>query len=414
MKIQRTIYGSSGCRECNGNENDGSDLGQHIDENHYRSLFMSEDPIPTLRELHGARTASAAYEAIVEVAREQLAADRCEFLVEEDDRLVVQSACPSDPSAAPRSYPLWTGIPGGAYTNGRTCIVDDARDTRSSARSATTSADGTPEYRSLCCVPVEGYGLLLAKAVAPGSFGDCDEAIGVRLAEVARLTLTQLESSSVPIKPDGGVPPGDGSTDQLEEIADILSHDVVNPLNIVQGSLELAMETGEDEHIERAMAALERVNDLIDQVVFLARTGRLVEQTEPVEMAEVVEETWKNVGTDDATLVIEDAATIVTSRRAIRQVFENLLANAIEHAGPSVTIRVGVYDDGFYVEDDGPGIHEEDRQSVFERGYSTGERNSGLGLNIVQRIAEAHGWDINVSDSSDGGARFEFSGIDFH
>jgi len=56
-----------------------------------------------------------------------------------------------------------------------------------------------------------------------------------------------------------------------------------------------------------------------------------------------------------------------------------------------VTVTVGETDRGFYVADDGPSIPEGKRERVFEAGYSTADGGNGLGLDIVQRIADAHG-----------------------
>ncbi|WP_380676007.1 PAS domain S-box protein [Salinigranum sp. GCM10025319] len=91
-----------------------------------------------------------------------------------------------------------------------------------------------------------------------------------------------------------------------------------------------------------------------------------------------------------------------------------------------VTITIGVLDvtvagdgteqersiGGFYVEDDGPGIPATDRDRVFEGGYSTTEDGTGLGLRIVREVADAHGWDVAVTDGTDGGARFEVTGVE--
>jgi len=91
-------------------------------------------------------------------------------------------------------------------------------------------------------------------------------------------------------------------------------------------------------------------------------------------------------------------------------VFENLYRNAIEHGGDGVTIRVGTSNGGFFVEDTGPGIPADERDDVFESGYTTNEDGTGFGLAIVKRVVEAHGWEITVTEGSDGGARFEVSG----
>jgi signal transduction histidine kinase len=85
----------------------------------------------------------------------------------------------------------------------------------------------------------------------------------------------------------------------------------------------------------------------------------------------------------------------------------------VEHGGSDVTVRVGTLDDrpGFYVEDDGPGIPEEVREEVFDRGVTTDDDGTGFGLAIVREIAEAHGWTVRATESDAGGARFEFTGV---
>jgi signal transduction histidine kinase len=76
-----------------------------------------------------------------------------------------------------------------------------------------------------------------------------------------------------------------------------------------------------------------------------------------------------------------------------------------------VTVRVGRTRDGFYVEDTGPGIPENERDDVLDSGYTTKREGTGFGLTIVKRIVEVHGWEIYVTEGSDGGARFEIIGV---
>lgn len=199
---------------------------------------------------------------------------------------------------------------------------------------------------------------------------------------------------------------------RVEEVADILSHDLKNSLNVARGNLELARETGEEEFFETAAAALDRVEELIEEVVYLARTGEFIEELELVDLGERTAHAWESVRTMDAALEIVSSSTFMASNRGISHLLENLIENAIVHAGPEVTVRVGELEGGFFVEDDGPGIPEEHRPHVFDRGYTVESGTSGLGLHIVFRIAEAHGWGATVTSSIDGGARFEFSGVE--
>ena len=96
----------------------------------------------------------------------------------------------------------------------------------------------------------------------------------------------------------------------------------------------------------------------------------------------------------------------------LKQLFENLIRNAVEHGGSAVTVTIGDLNEGFYVEDTGTGIPAEEVATAFEAGYSTNAEGTGFGLSIVQRIAEAHGWDIHITNRSGGGARFEITGIE--
>ena len=76
-------------------------------------------------------------------------------------------------------------------------------------------------------------------------------------------------------------------------------------------------------------------------------------------------------------------------------------------------MTVGELEDGFYVEDNGPGIPEDERDDVFEPGYSTSDEGTGFGLSIVNQVADAHGWDVHVIDGSEGGTRFEIISVEF-
>jgi len=104
--------------------------------------------------------------------------------------------------------------------------------------------------------------------------------------------------------------------------------------------------------------------------------------------------------------------TIEADYNRLCQLLENLFRNAIDHGGEAVTVRVGNMDDGFYIEDTGVGVSEDDREKIFEVGYSTSSDGTGFGLGIVKQIAEAHGWTISVTEGTQGGARFEITGVE--
>jgi signal transduction histidine kinase len=76
-----------------------------------------------------------------------------------------------------------------------------------------------------------------------------------------------------------------------------------------------------------------------------------------------------------------------------------------------VTVTVGRLRDGFYVEDNGPGIPEEHHEKVFDEGFTTSDEGTGFGLSIIDTIVDAHGWSITVTESDEGGARFEIADV---
>ncbi|WP_254525293.1 sensor histidine kinase [Natrinema caseinilyticum] len=196
---------------------------------------------------------------------------------------------------------------------------------------------------------------------------------------------------------------------RLEEFASVVSHDLRNPLGVAQGRLRAAFTTGEAHHLEEVDAALARMDELIEETLSVARSGTQVEDTYDVPLVELASEAWTGVETGEATYEAVGNRTLEVDPKRAKQLFENLYRNAIEHGREDVRVRVGSCDGGFFVADDGPGIPDAERDEVLEHGYSTAEEGSSLGLAIVRAIADAHGWQIAVTESEDGGARFEFT-----
>jgi signal transduction histidine kinase len=195
--------------------------------------------------------------------------------------------------------------------------------------------------------------------------------------------------------------------ERLETFASMVSHDLRNPLSVAKGHLELARTEGTLEDIETAERALDRMNDLIEDVLQLARQGQPIDAAESIDLGAIAERSWEMIDAPDAELLVENVPEIEADPDRLQQLFENLLRNSIEHAGSDTTVRVGGFEGGFYVADDGPGIPEDIREEVFGSGFTTDEEGTGFGLAIVEEIADAHGWTIRATESREGGARFE-------
>jgi signal transduction histidine kinase len=200
--------------------------------------------------------------------------------------------------------------------------------------------------------------------------------------------------------------------ERLDSFVRKVSHELRNPLSILKGYIPVAQETGEAEHFELLERSTDQMDRMVDDLLALARTGDLNVEREPVSLPDVIDDCWKATRNPQATIETRTTATISADEDRLHQLLSNLLRNAIEHAGPDVTVRVGDLPDGFYVEDDGPGIPEEERETLLEWGTSSYLHGAGLGLSIVMEVADAHGWSQSLVGSDEGGARFEFHGVD--
>jgi len=245
--------------------------------------------------------------------------------------------------------------------------------------------------------------------------------------------------------------------DRLDRLASVVSHDLRNPLNVAQGRLVLLQETladaerngddqrAEDEepggdeindpindHLGAVQRAQDRIGMIIDDMMSLTRGGQRLkaEDMEPTRLEAVAEASWDHVdagqfgrkvdaGDEDTDTTVEEATMEVEGDMEfqadpgrLQQLLENLFRNAIEHGSGSAAVRLGPLDGGFYVEDDGPGIPEGVREQVFDASFSTREEGTGLGLSIVEAVADAHGWEVSLTESNEGGARFEITGVE--
>ncbi|MFC6756046.1 MULTISPECIES: histidine kinase N-terminal 7TM domain-containing protein [Haloarcula] len=212
--------------------------------------------------------------------------------------------------------------------------------------------------------------------------------------------------------------------ERLDRFASMVGHDLRNPLTVAAGQLALAEGKCESdavrEHIEAVGRSHERMDAMVEDLLTLARSGQRVEETEPVELAALAAEAWTHAEVEGCELdvAVSDDATIAADSDRLLHVFENCFRNAADHNDASVTVGVGVLGEtgdgllGFFVEDDGEGIPADERDRVFDHGYTTGEPGTGLGLFIVKDILDAHDWDVRVTEGSDGGARFEVTGVE--
>ena len=324
-----------------------------------------------------------------------------------------------------------------AYWTREPRLFDDVREV--------TDADGIGDLRSLMILPLGDEGTISSGSPVVGDFDELDLDLASILAANMQSALERARRERRLTESERKLA---SQNEQLEEFASIVTHDLRNPLNVAQGRLDLLVGTGDEEHIPPIERAHERMGHIIEDVLLLSRRGEVIQDTRPVGLRAVAENAWATVRTEGATLDVADDREFDADEGRLQQLFENLLHNAVEHSrrksetsaipesrrgsedatgprsprggtdenavehvGSDVHVTVGTLDDGFYVEDDGPGIPADHRDRVFESGYTNTGDGTGLGLAIVSRIVDAHGWDVRVTEAGNGGARFEITGV---
>jgi PAS domain S-box-containing protein len=357
-------------------------------------------------------------ERTVTAAEEVLTFDLSLAAIEEDGVLVPKATAEGISAEEVAPIPVDEGVAGETYRTGESFLIDDVNDH--------PDVDPKGPFRSLLSVAVGDHGNFQAAARSSDHFDEQSLELAELLASHAATVLDRLERQRALRR----------QNDRLEEFASVVSHDLRSPIEAANGHVELLARVLEDDNAETAPAVgdrvegirdqLDRMTDLVEDLLALARSGDAVRDPMPVSVSTVVETAWSTVettGAENGTAMIvkEPLPTVRADRSRLTQLFENLFRNARDHGGEDVEVTVGRLSDpdtgtqtGFYVADDGPGIPSEESARVFETGYSTQSGGVGLGLSIVEEVATAHGWNVRVTEGPDGGARFEIVGVNSH
>ena len=356
--------------------------------------------------LEEAATEADVYEILVDAADEILEFDVVVVSILEGDALVLQASTQTtDREGYYEETPLDADfIATRAFRRGETSVADDLQDY--------DVTPANPEYRSALTVPIGDIGIFQSVSRQRDGFDETDRELAELLVDHAREALQRLEHEASLRDRQEQLR---RENERLDRFASVVSHDLRNPLTVASGELELAREDCDSPHLEEVATAHTRMESIITDVLTMARGGQAVEADELdwVDLERLSIECWRTVETADADLDIALEASVRADEDRLRHVCENLARNAVEHGGETVTITIGRLDEnGFYIADDGPGIPEHERETVFESGYSGAENGTGLGLAIVEEMVEAHDWDITLTESEDGGARFEISGVE--
>ncbi len=220
---------------------------------------------------------------------------------------------------------------------------------------------------------------------------------------------------------------------EKEDFLRAVSHDLNAPLRNISGMASMLLMKNREKFDEDVIHRLERIQknvevetDLIAELLELSRIKTRRQRMEPVDIGAMVHELGgmfeNDLKTRDIALVIDSSLPVLSCERArMRQVFQNLIDNAIKYMGDGASRRihvgcmVGKAEAEFYVSDTGMGIDPEDIDKVFfvfRRGKHGAAQNiagKGVGLASVKSIVETYNGQIRVESQLGVGTTFRFT-----
>lgn len=212
--------------------------------------------------------------------------------------------------------------------------------------------------------------------------------------------------------------PAAQAMERLEQFTQDASHELRTPLAALNSSLDLAVKTKKyHEGILSAKEDLSQIAGLTERLLELARLDALALQKEHIDVSHLVNESLDRM----AALALENKITLERNiaehirvhgdAALLRQVLTNLVSNAIKFRKPEGgTVTVTLKKNALSVTDTGIGMTQEELSHIFDRFYrAENSRTSsgfGLGLALVKRITDVHGWSLDVQSVKDVGTTF--------
>ena len=189
--------------------------------------------------------------------------------------------------------------------------------------------------------------------------------------------------------------------EELSRFAHSMAHDLRSNIHVIVGLSGLLQEHHNPKHVDDIIGIAEKMDSILTKSVELAEAGIIIGTRTRVNLEELIKEVSVTSIPDSIRLESSGLPSLNCDRAKMVQVIQNLLNNAYEHGeATSISISSKQVTDGISVlfTNNGIPIPEEYRGRIFEQSFST-KKNGGLGLSIVQRIIEAHGWTISLEET---------------
>ncbi len=338
-------------------------------------------------------------------------------IIEGDEINIVHALGHYPPGALDKPYPIDRGIAGRVIREQEAVMVLDV--------SAAEDYEAiVPETKAQISVPLRSNrgttGLLTIETECPERFSDeVFESVKMLAARVA-----------VAIDNANAYEERDKLVKELDAFAHTVAHDLKNPLGLIRGYSQLLIDAFDDlddktfkEYLRYSMEGADKAIDIIQALLLLAGVRTMDELAiGPVPMEVVVSEVIDRMGplSDEhqAELIVADNWPSANGYAPwIEEIWVNYISNALKYGGEPPRIELGHDRTGdgairFWVKDNGQGLAPEEQEKLFRPFTRLAQANlkgHGLGLSIVQRIAERLGGEVGVESEVGEGSLFYFT-----
>jgi signal transduction histidine kinase len=205
---------------------------------------------------------------------------------------------------------------------------------------------------------------------------------------------------------------------ELEQFAYVASHDLKSPLRAINNLASWIKEDYKDipaemdERLNLMISRISYMNELIDGLLEYSRIGRVNTEKEEIDLNVILEEVKRSLDIKNFKISVYSLPKIVANRVRIKQIFMNLVDNAIKHHDKGFgNIEVNYENGIFFVGDDGPGIDPKYHEKVFIIFQTLKpKKTTGLGLTLVKKIVEEYDGKIWI-ESEGRGTKICFNGV---
>ena len=189
---------------------------------------------------------------------------------------------------------------------------------------------------------------------------------------------------------------------ELGEFAHGMSHDMTNQFLKLLLYVKLFESGEEPDAMDRIRRLVKDMQDLLEHSVTLANAGLAIEKRRDVDLDRILRDIAESLIQDDICYDQDLLPQVEGDSIKLRQIFQNLIENAVIHGEPKhIEVRFQEKPDCLVIEisNDGKRIPKAIRDKVFMRGFSSKKERKGLGLALVKKLIEAHGWWIDLEIS---------------